>query len=164
MRALTSSARISALVLVALACLPVAARADSITLEGVPVQSVSFDNSAKTFTVVMDGTDALVYETEYTAGTKLETLFLDEIGTVDGITTEDVLEFTHDVVAKFQFTDSGELTADVTFSYEKLTLTETTSGEGSGGGENTVPEPSSAVLMAFGLLGLVGFGRKQLFS
>jgi hypothetical protein len=164
MRTLTSRLYIPALVLLALACLPVATHADSITLEGIPIESVSFDNSAKTFTVVMDGTDALVYLEEFKAGTTLTSLFLDEIHTVDGTTTEDVIEFDRDTVSKFDFTDPDEITADVTFNYGKFTLTETIVGDGGSGDGNTVPEPTSAALLASGLLGLVGFGRKRIFN
>jgi hypothetical protein len=172
-KTLTSRAYIPALVLLSLACLPMAAHADSITLDGAPVESLSFATTVsnvsgltvKTFTVVMDGTDALPYKTDLMLGTKFDTLTLDEISTIDGTTTEDVLEFTDDTVDKFQFTDPDELTADVTFDYDKVTIMESIVGSGDGnGGGNTVPEPSSTALLASGLLGMVGFSRKKLFN
>jgi len=161
-KTLTSRAYIPSLVLLALACLPVAAHADTLTLDGAPVISLSFGTD--TFTVLMDSTDAAPYLADDMLGTKIDLLTLGEVSTVDGITTEDVLEFKDDVVAKFQYPNSDGLTADVTFDYDKFTIsTETSGGDGSGGG-NTVPEPSSAALLASGLLGMVGFGRKKLFN
>lgn len=56
----------------------------------------------------------------------------------------------------------GMLTSDVTFSYKKIMITE---GIPVGGGNgNAVPEPSSAALLTFSLVGLLGFSRKRLRS
>jgi hypothetical protein len=156
MRALKSGACISGLLLLALGFLPVAAHADGLTLDGAPIDSVSFGTD-DTFTVVMDSTDAAAYLTDIKLGTKIDLLTLDEFVTVDGTTTENVLEFAEDVVQKYQFTDTSQLTSDVTFSYKKSQITE---GIPAGNG-NTVPEPSSAVLLASSLLGLASFGRKK---
>jgi hypothetical protein len=136
--------------------LPVAAHADSMSLDGAPVDSVLLGIS-NSFTVLMDATDAAPYLTDYTSGTKIDLVTLDEVVTVEGITTEDVLEFT---TSSQNFNScSGDLTADVTFDYDKFTISTETSGGG-----NTVPEPSSASLLALGPLGVVGFGRKKLFN
>jgi hypothetical protein len=163
-KTLTSRSYVPVLVLLAFACLPVAAHADGITFEDKPIDSFSF-GTGDTFTVVMDGTDALIYEKELIAGTPLAELFLEIVKTVDGVTTDDLLTFTNDTVVNFQFTDTTELTADVTFDYRKLTISETVTGGGDGnGGGTTAPEPSSVALLASGLLGLVGFGRKKLRS
>jgi hypothetical protein len=154
------------LILLVLGCLPVATHADTLTLEGASVESVSFDAAAKTFSVQMATTDALQYKTDVMLGTKIDLLTLDEFATVDGTTTENVLEFARDVAQSFHFTDSDMLTSDVTFRYEELKTTEgiVVGGDGSGGGGNTVPEPSSVALLASGLLGLIGFGRMKLRS
>ncbi len=163
-RTLTRRGYISVLVLSALACLSAAARADTFTLDGAPIDSYSF-GTTKTFTVEMATTDAATYYTDIMLGTKIDLLTLDESITAGGTTTEDVLEFTDDVVQKYVYvTSTDEASSDVTFAFEKLTITESTSGNGSGGGGNTVPEPSSAALLASGLLGMVGFGRKKLFN
>ncbi len=148
------------LILLALGCSPVATHADTHTLDGTPIESVSFDATAKTFSVQMAGTDGLQYETDARLGTQIPLLTLDEFATVDGTTTETVLEFANDVVKSFDFTNSDMLTSDVTFHYEALKIRE---GIVVGGG-NTVPEPSSVALLASGLLGLIGFGRKKLRS
>ncbi len=159
MKTLTGRGYIPVLVLLALACLPVAAHADTFTLDGAPVDSISF-GMTDTFSVVMASTDAAPYLTDYTMGTKIDLLTLDEVVTVDGATTEDVLEFADDVVQKYNYvTGTDEASSDVTFAYKKLTSMEDVGGNG-----NTVPEPSSAALLASGLLGLVGLGRKKLFS
>lgn len=154
------------LILLALACSPAATRADTLTLDGASVESVSFDAAAKTFSVQMATTDALQYKTDVMLGTKIDLLTLNEFATVDGTTTENVLEFARDVVQSFHFTDSDMLTSGVTFRYEELKTTEgiVVGGDGSGGGGNTVPEPSSVALLASGLLGLIGFGRMKLRS
>ena len=158
MKTLQSRLYIPALVLVAFASLPVAAHADSISLDNAPVTSVSFGTS-DTFTVVMDSTDAAQYLVDVMQGTKIDLLTLDEFITVDGTTTENVLEFAEDVVEKYQFTDAGKLTSDVTFSYKKFMITEGIPV--SGGSGNTVPEPSSAALLMSSLLGLLALGRKK---
>jgi hypothetical protein len=156
MRALKSGLSIAALVLLALGCLPVATHADSsITLDGAPVVSLSFGTD--TFTVQMASTDAASYLTDVLLGTKIDLLTLDEFVTLDGTTTENVLEFAEEIVEKYQFTDAGKLTSDVTFSYKKFSITE---GIPVSNG-NLVAEPSSMVLLAFSLLGLVGFARKK---
>jgi hypothetical protein len=150
------------LILLALGCSPVATHADTLTLDGASVESVSFDAAAKTFSVQMATTDALQYKTDAMLGTKIDLLTLDEFATVDGTTTETVIEFARDVVQTFQFTNSDMLTSDVTFRYEELKTTEgIVVGGGSGGGGNTVPEPSSVALLASGVLGLIGVGRKK---
>jgi hypothetical protein len=149
------------LILLALGCSPVATRADTLTLDGASVESVSFDAPAKTFSVQMATTDALQYKTDVMLGTKIDLLTLDEFATVDGTTTETVIEFARDVAQSFHFTDSDMLTSDVTFRYEELKITEGIVIGGSGGGGNAVPEPSSVALLASGLLGLVSFGRQK---
>lgn len=154
------------LILLALACLPVATHADTLTLDGTPIESVSFDATAKTFSVQMAGTDGLQYETDAMLGTQIDLLTLDEFATVDGTTTENVLEFARDVVQSFHFTGSDMLTSDVTFHYEALKIREgiVVGGDDGGGGGSPVPEPSSVALLASGLLGLIGFDRKKLRS
>jgi len=150
------------LILLALGCSPVVTRADTLTLDGASVESVSFDAAAKTFSVQMATTDALQYKTDAMLGTKIDLLTLDEFATVDGTTTENVIEFARDVVQTFQFTNSDMLTSDVTFRYEELKTTEGIVVGGSGG--NTVPEPSSMALLVSSVLGLIGFGRNKLRS
>lgn len=160
MKILTSRIYLPALVLLALACLPVAAHADSFTLDGAAVDSFSF-GTTKTFTVEMATTDAAPYLTDVMLGTKIDLLTLDEFITAEGATTENVLEFADNVVQNYNYTSgSDKLLSDVTFSYEKVVVMQNVGGNGSG---NTVPEPSATVLLAFGLLGLVGFGHKKLF-
>ena len=146
------------LVLLGLACLPVATRADTFTLDGAPVDSFSF-GTTKTFTVEMASTDAAPYLTDIMMGTKVDLLTFDEFIAVDGTTTENVLEFADDVVQKYDYTPGTDmLSSDVTFAYEKLTILEDVGGSGGG---NTVPESSGVALLAAGLLGLIGFGRKK---
>ena len=157
MNTLQSRLYIPALVLLAWVCLPLAAHADSLTLDDAPIAAFSFGTD--TFTVVLDSTDAAPYLTDIMMGTKIDLLTLDEFVTADGTTTENVLEFADDVVQKYQFTDASKLTSDVTFKYKKLMITE---GIPVGGNGNTVPEPSSAALLTSSLLGLLFFGRKQL--
>ncbi|HEY4949075.1 MAG TPA: PEP-CTERM sorting domain-containing protein [Candidatus Acidoferrales bacterium] len=148
--------RVPVLVLLALACLPVATRADSFTLNGASIDSFSF-GATKTFSVQMATADALQYETDAMLGTRIHLLTLDEFVTVDGTPTENVLEFAGDVVQSFHFvTGTDMLTSDVTFHYTESKIIT----EASGGG-TTAPEPSSVALLAFGLLGLIGFGRKK---
>ncbi len=172
MKTVTSRAYIPALALLALACLPAATRADTFTLDGAPIDSLSFGTiltlsgtTIKTFTVEMASTDAATYLTDVRMGTKIDLLTLDEFITVDGTTTENVLEFDDDIALK-DTSMAGSDISDVTFSYEKLTITEDVGssggGNGKGGGNgNGVPEPSSAVLLASGLLGLIGVGCKK---
>jgi hypothetical protein len=160
MKALTSKAYFPMLILVGLACLPVAAHADSFTLDGAAVDSFSF-GTAKTFTVEMATTDAAPYLTDVMLGTKIDLLTLDEFITADGTTTENVLEFADAVVKNYNYTSgSDKLLSDVTFAYEKVVVMENVGGNGGG---NTVPEPSATALLASGLLALVGLGRKKLF-
>jgi hypothetical protein len=172
MKILTSRAHIPALVLLALACLPVATRADTFTLDGAPVVSLSFGTvvtvsgtTEKTFTVEMATADAALYYTDIMLGTKIDLLTLDEfITAVDGTTTENALDFADDTVEKYNITPGTDmLSSDVTFTYEKLTIMDDVgSGNGNGNGNgNGVPEPSSAALLASGLLGLIGFARKK---
>jgi hypothetical protein len=178
MKTLTSRPYIPALTLLALACLPTAASADTFTLDGAPIVSLSFGTvvtvsgtTAKTFTVEMATTDAAPYFTDIMLGTKIDLLTLDEFITVDGTTTENVLDFADDVVEKYQYTPGTDmLSSDVTFTYEKLTIMGDvggSSGNGSGGNGNGngngngVPEPSSAALLASGLLALIGLSRKK---
>lgn len=151
------------LVLVALGCLPVAARADSFTLDGASIDSFSFDTAAKTFSVRMDTADALQYRTDVMLGTKIADLTLDEFALVGGMQTlEDEIDFREDLAKSFQFVTGTDMqTVNVTFSYREVKVTEAGSG-GSGGGNGTpMPEPSSVVLLASGVLGLIGFGRKK---
>jgi hypothetical protein len=186
MKTLTSRPYIPALTLLALACLPTAASADTFTLDGAPIVSLSFGTvvtvsgtTAKTFTVEMATTDAAPYFTDIMLGTKIDLLTLDEFITVDGTTTENVLDFADDVVEKYQYTPGTDmLSSDVTFTYEKLTIMDDVGGSGGSGGNgngngnsgsgngnsgsgNGVPEPSSAALLASGLLGLIGLSRKR---
>jgi hypothetical protein len=164
MRILKSTVYIPALVLLALACMPVATHADSsFTLDGAPIVSLSFGTD--TFTVEMASTDAAPYLTDIMLGTKIDLLTLDEFVTVDGTTTETTLEFAGDVVQKYQYTAGTDMiSSDVTFHYLKFTKTEGVIVGGDGGNGNTVPEPSSAALLASSLLGLAGFGRKNFRS
>jgi hypothetical protein len=179
MKTLTSRPYIPALTLLALACLPTAARADTFTLDGAPIVSLSFGTvvtvsgtTAKTFTVEMATTDAAPYLTDIMLGTKIDLLTLDEFITVDGTTTENALDFADDIVEKYQYTPGTDmLSSDVTFTYEKLTIMDDVGGGSGNGGSgngnggdgngNGVPEPSSAALLASGLLGLIGLSRKR---
>jgi hypothetical protein len=175
MKTLTSRAYLPALVLLAFACLPVATRADTFTLEGAPIDSFSFSTALtlsgatiKTVTVVMASTDAAAYLTDVRMGTKIDLLTLDEFITVDGTTTENALEFAHDVAIKDTSTPGSDM-GNVTFSYEQFKIAEDVggssgNGNGNGGNGNGVPEPSSAALLASGLIGLAGLGRKKLFN
>jgi hypothetical protein len=155
-----------------------AARADKFTLDGAPIVSLSFGTvvtvsgtTAKTFTVEMATTDAAPYFTDIMLGTKIDLLTLDEFITVDGTTTENALDFADDIVEKYQYAPGTDmLSSDVTFTYEKLTIMGDvggSSGNGSGGNGNGngngngVPEPSSAALLASGLLALIGLSRKK---
>lgn len=148
--------RVPVVLLLALTCLPVATRADTFTLDGAPVDSFSF-GTTKTFTVEMATTDAEQYLTDFTQETKIDLLTFDEFITVDGTTTENVLEFADDVVQKFNFAPGTDmLSSDVTFAHEKLTIMEDVGGSGT-----TIPEPSSVALLASGLLGLIGLNRQK---
>jgi PEP-CTERM motif len=155
------------LVLLALAFLPLATRADTFTLDGANVDSFSFnDNSnVKTLTVLMAASDAQQFLADLQQGTKIDLLTLDEFADVNGTETlENELEFEKDLVKSFQFVTGSDMQlVDVTFSYTKFEITKGGGSGGSGGdGGNNVPEPSSVALLASGLLGLIGFGRKKL--
>ena len=155
-----------AAVLLALASLPAATRADTLTLDGANIDSFSFNSNSnvKTLSVVMAASDAQQFLTDLQQGTKIDLLALDEFSVVDGTQTLDrEIDFLKDIVESFQFvTGSDKQLVDVTFSYTKF---EIIPGDGSGGGGdggNTVPEPSSVALLSSGLLlGLIGFGRKK---
>jgi hypothetical protein len=87
------------LVLLVLACLPVATHADTLTLDGASIDSFSVNTNVKTLSVVMATTDAQQYLTDFTMGTKIDPLSLDEFAVVDGtLTLENELEFLEDVV------------------------------------------------------------------
>jgi len=148
---------IPVVVLLVLASFPAVAHADTFTLDGAPIDSFSFDTATKTFSVQMATADALPYKTDIMMDTKIPLLTLDEFAIVDGILTlQNEIDFAGVFVKSFQFvTGSDMLTTDVTFSYEEVKVME-------GGGSGTpVPEPSSAALLASGLLGLMGLGRKK---
>ncbi len=153
-----------AAVLLALASLPAATRADTLTLDGANIDSFSFNSNSnvKTLSVVMAASDAQQFLTDLQQGTKIDLLALDEFSVVDGTQTLDrEIDFLKDIVKSFQFvTGSNKQLVDVTFSYTKF---EIIPGDGGGGGDggNTVPEPSSVALLGSGLLGLTGFGRKK---
>jgi hypothetical protein len=148
-------------VLLAFASFPVATHADTFTLDGASIDSFSFNTTLKTFSVQMATADALPYKTDFTTDTKIPLLTLDEFVTVDGTPIENEIEFLGDFVKSFQFvTGSDMLTSNVTFTYGEVKVM-----EGSGGGSGTpVPESSSVALLASGLFGLVGLGRKKLSS
>ena len=144
------------LVLLALGCFPVATHADTFTLEGAPIDSFSFNTTLKTFSVQMATADALPYKTDFMNDTKIPLLTLDEFVTVDGTPVENEIELLADFVKSFQFvTGSDMLTSNVTFTYGELKVME---GSGSG---TPVPESSSVALLASGLFGLIGLGRKK---
>ena len=148
---------IPVVVLLVLASFPAVAHADTFTLDGAPIDSFSFDTATKTFSVQMATADALPYKTDIMMDTKIPLLTLDEFAIVDGILTlQNEIDFAGVFVKSFQFvTGSDMLTTDVTFSYEEVKVME-------GGGSGTpVPEPSSVALLAPGLLGLIGLGRKK---
>ena len=148
---------IPVVLLLVLASFPAVAHADTFTLDGAPIDSFSFDTATKTFSVQMATADALPYKTDIMMDTKIPLLTLDEFAIVDGILTlQNEIDFAGVFVKSFQFvTGSDMLTTDVTFSYEEVKVME-------GGGSGTpVPEPSSAALLASGLLGLMGLGRKK---
>jgi hypothetical protein len=148
------------LVLLGLACLPVATRADTFTLDGASIDSFAVNTNLNTLSVQMATADALPYQTDLIMGTKISALILDEFAIVDGILTlENEFEFRGDFVKSFQFeTGSDMLISNVTFTYGDV---KSTGAGGSGGDGTTMPEPSSMPLLASGLLGLIGFGRKK---
>jgi hypothetical protein len=144
------------LVLLALGCFPVATHADTFSLDGAPIDSFSFNTTLKTFSVQMATADALPYKTDVMLDTKIPLLTLDEFVTVDGTLTENEIDFLGVFVKSFQFvTGSDMLTSNVTFTYGEVKVME-------GGGSGTpVPESSSVALLASGLFGLIGLGRKK---
>ena len=90
-----------ALVLLALACLPVATRADTFTLDGANIDSFSFNSNSnvKTLSVVMAASDAQQFLTDVQQGTKIDVLTLEEFADVGGTQTlEDEFEFVKDIV------------------------------------------------------------------
>ena len=149
---------IPVVVLLVLASFPAVAHADTFTLDGAPIDSFSFDTATKTFSVQMATADALPYKTDIMMDTKIPLLTLDEFAIVDGILTlQNEIDFAGVFVKSFQFvTGSDMLTTDVTFSYAEVKVM-----EGGGGSGTPVPEPSSVALLASGLLGLIGLGRKK---
>ena len=116
--------------------------------------------SLAAFTVTLAPADAAQYLTDLRLGTKIDLLTLDEFLTVDGVTSENILQFENDLVQQDQF-DTATQTGNVTFSYHKVVVTE---GIPVNGGGNSMPEPSSAALLLFGLLGLAGFSGKKFRS
>ena len=141
-----------ALVLLALASLPVATRADTFTLDGANIDSFSFNSNSnvKTLSVVMAASDAQQFPTDVQQGTKIDVLTLEEFADVGSTQTlDDEFEFVKDIVKSFQFVSGSDMqTVDVTFTYTQFKIIKEGSGGGDGGGGNTVPEPSSVGLLS----------------
>jgi hypothetical protein len=144
-----------ALAVLALGSLPMATRADSLTLNGATIDSFSQNTSKDTFTVALSASSASQYFWDETFGTKISSLTVDDFGSTHGgykLLSSDV--FTQDIVTSYQYQPGSFGTiVDVTFKYASDPKN-----------NNTVPEPSSAALLATGLIGLIGLGRKKLFS
>jgi PEP-CTERM motif len=159
-KTLASRPYLLVLALLALGSLPMATRADSITLNGAPIDSVSFQPNLDEFTVQMPALESMQYLVDVMLGTHIQNLTLDEYKTVAGVSTLFAsYDFEEDIVDKYQFLGGdNSLTADITFLYRKY---EFTAGSGS---NSTVPEPSSALLLACGLIGLIGLSRKKLLN
>jgi hypothetical protein len=154
------------LVLLALACSPVATQADTFTLNGASIDSFSTNPTLRTLSVQMASADALSYLTDVLLGTEIPSLFLDEFTIVDGTQTlENEFEFRGDTVENYQYVSGSDmLTSDVTFLYGEVKSTGASGSGGTGGtggDDSPVPEPSSVILLASGLLGLIGFNRRK---
>jgi hypothetical protein len=172
MKSFTFRYCVPVLLVFAFACLPAATRADSFTLDGVAIDAFSINPTTDTLTVVMNTGDTLGYFQDAIRGTEIADIFLDEFTLVDGVTTlATEIDFRDVFVKNVQFSGSDMLSSVVSFVYVEERSTTGTGGTGgdgngggNGGGNNTVPEPSSAMLLTFGLAGLIGIGCKKLCS
>ncbi len=153
MKTLTSKSYVLGLVLLALCAIPSSARADTYTLDGASIEGFSLD-SGKSFVVDLPLGESWGYLLDELDGAKIPSLTIDDYKSIGGVETlVGSYTFTGDHVG-FVFFDWGWWEgpqAYVVFDY-------------SGTGNASVPEPSGLALLATGLLGLVGIGRRKLFN
>jgi hypothetical protein len=153
MRVLANKWFLLGFALLAMSAIPSNVRADSFTLDGLPINGFAID-SGKSFSIELPVDESFAFLADELRGTKISTITIDDYKLVGGVESlVGAHTFNGDFV-DFYFIDWGweGLQANVFLNY-------------SSSGSTNVPEPSSLSLLLIGVIavvGIAGFRRRKM--